>query len=220
MQVLSLINTLYFEGAWSDSFQAANNTTEKFTLADGSQVDATYMNQTFDHHSYYETEDYILFELGFVGGQSMRLVLPKEGKELNSLLTEQSLKAILSSPEESTQKSAKVNLKLPKFSFDSNFNLNKLCQSLGLEELFSESSDLSGISKENIAVSNVQQESHVEIDENGCKAAAYTKIDIREMSLLLDETEEINLSFDRPFLFSIQSGDNAPLFVGTVYQPK
>ena len=27
MQVLSLINTLYFEGAWSDSFQAANNTT-------------------------------------------------------------------------------------------------------------------------------------------------------------------------------------------------
>ncbi len=220
MQVLSLINTLYFEGAWSDSFQAANNTTEKFTLADGSQVDATYMNQTFDHHSYYETEDYILFELGFVGGQSMRLVLPKEGKELNSLLTEQSLKAILSSPEESTQKSAKVNLKLPKFSFDSNFNLNKLCQSLGLEELFSESSDLSGISKENIAVSNVQQESHVEIDENGCKAAAYTKIDVREMSLLLDETEEIDLSFDRPFLFSIQSGDNAPLFVGTIYQPK
>ena len=220
MQVLSLINTLYFEGAWSDSFQAANNTTEKFTLADGSQVDATYMNQTFDHHSYYETEDYILFELGFVGGQSMRLVLPKEGKQLNDLLTEQSLKAILSSPEESTQKSAKVHLKLPKFSFDSNFNLNKLCQSLGLEELFSESSDLSGISKENIAVSNVQQESHVEIDENGCKAAAYTKIDVREMSLLLDETEEIDLSFDRPFLFSIQSGDNAPLFVGTVYQPK
>ena len=220
MQVLSLINTLYFEGAWSSSFHAANNTTEKFTLADGSQVDATYMNQSFDHHFYYETEDYILFELGFVGGQSMRLVLPKEGKELNSLLTEQSLKAILSSPEESTQKSAKVNLKLPKFSFDSNFNLNKLCQSLGLEELFSESSDLSGISKENIAVSNVQQESHVEIDENGCKAAAYTKIDVREMALLLDETEEIDLSFDRPFLFSIQSGDNAPLFVGTVYQPK
>ena len=86
--------------------------------------------------------------------------------------------------------------------------------------MFSESSDLSGISKENIAVSNVQQESHVEIDENGCKAAAYTKIDVREMSLLLDETEEIDLSFDRPFLFSIQSGDNAPLFVGTVYQPK
>lgn len=220
MQVLSLINTLYFEGAWSDSFQAANNTTEKFTLADGSQVDATYMNQTFDHHFYYETEDYILFELGFVGGQSMRLVLPKEGKQLNDLLTEPALKAILSSPEESTQKSAKVNLKLPKFSFDSNFNLNKLCQSLGLEELFSESSDLSGISKENIAVSNVQQESHVEIDENGCKAAAYTKIDVREMSLLLDETEEIDLSFDRPFLFSIQSGDNAPLFVGTIYQPK
>ncbi len=267
MQLLSLINTLYFEGAWSDSFQAANNTTEKFTLADGSQVDATYMNQTFDQHTYYETEDYILFELGFVGGQSMRLVLPKEGKQLNDLLTEPALKAILSSPEESTQKSAKVNLKLPKFSFDSNFNLNKLCQSLGLEELFSESSDLSGISKENIAVSNVQQElpkfsfdsnfnlnklcqslgleelfsessdlsgiskeniavsnvqqeSHVEIDENGCKAAAYTKIDIREMSLLLDETEEINLSFNRPFLFSIQSGDNAPLFVGTVYQPK
>lgn len=40
-QILSIINTLYFEGAWVDSFDAANNTEETFTLEDGSEVDAT-----------------------------------------------------------------------------------------------------------------------------------------------------------------------------------
>lgn len=44
-QVLSIINTLYFEGVWANNFKAENNTTGKFTLADGKQVDVTYMNQ-------------------------------------------------------------------------------------------------------------------------------------------------------------------------------
>ena len=56
------------------------------------------------------------------------------------------------------------------------------------------------------------------MDENGCKAAAYTKMDLMKMSLPV-EMEEYNLSLDRPFLFVIESADQAPLFVGTVYNP-
>lgn len=79
-QILSIINTLYFEGAWVDSFDAANNTEETFTLEDGSEVDATYMNRTFQGATYYETDDYTLFEVSFEGGQTMKFVLPKGGQ--------------------------------------------------------------------------------------------------------------------------------------------
>lgn len=217
-QILSIINTLYFEGAWVDSFDAANNTEETFTLEDGSEVDATYMNRTFQGATYYETDDYTLFEIPFEGGQTMKFVLPKEGSALETLLDQESLGQILSEQEESSVRYADVNLKLPKFSFDSEFDLNETCKALGLEELLEGKADLSGITDERVALSSVKQESHVEVDENGCKAAAYTKMDLMRMSMPVP-MEQYDFSLDRPFLFVIESQDEAPLFVGTVYNP-
>lgn len=217
-QILSIINTLYFEGAWVDSFDAANNTEETFTLEDGSEVDATYMNRTFQGATYYETDDYTLFEVPFEGGQTMKFVLPKEGNALETLLDQESLRQILSEQEESSVRYADVNFKLPKFSFDSEFDLNETCKALGLEELLEGKADLSGITDERVSLSSVKQESHVEVDENGCKAAAYTKMDIMRMSMPVP-MEQYDFSLDRPFLFVIESQDEAPLFVGTVYNP-
>lgn len=217
-QILSIINTLYFEGAWVDSFDASNNTEETFTLEDGSEVDATYMNRTFQGATYYETDDYTLFEVPFEGGQTMKFVLPKEGNALETLLDQESLGQILSEQEESSVRYADVNFKLPKFSFDSEFDLNETCKALGLEELLEGKADLSGITDERVSLSSVKQESHVEVDENGCKAAAYTKMDIMRMSMPVP-MEQYDFSLDRPFLFVIESQDEAPLFVGTVYNP-
>ena len=217
-QILSIINTLYFEGAWVDSFDAANNTEETFTLEDGSELDATYMNRTFQGATYYETDDYTLFEVSFEGGQTMKFVLPKEGNALETLLDQESLGQILSEQEESSVRYADVNFKLPKFSFDSEFDLNETCKALGLEELLEGKADLSGITDERVSLSSVKQESHVEVDENGCKAAAYTKMDIMRMSMPVP-MEQYDFSLDRPFLFVIESQDEAPLFVGTVYNP-
>ncbi len=217
-QILSIINTLYFEGAWVDSFDAANNTEETFTLEDGSEVDATYMNRTFQGATYYETDDYTLFEVSFEGGQTMKFVLPKEGSALETLLDQESLGQILSEQEESSVRYADVNFKLPKFSFDSEFDLNETCKALGLEELLEGKADLSGITDERVSLSSVKQESHVEVDENGCKAAVYTKMDIMRMSMPVP-MEQYDFSLDRPFLFVIESQDEAPLFVGTVYNP-
>lgn len=158
-QILSIINTLYFEGAWVDSFDAANNTEETFTLEDGSEVDATYMNRTFQGATYYETDDYTLFEVPFEGGQTMKFVLPKEGNALETLLDQESLGQILSEQEESSVRYADVNFKLPKFSFDSEFDLNETCKALGLEELLEGKADLSGITDERVSLSSVKQES-------------------------------------------------------------
>ena len=87
-----------------------------------------------------------------------------------------------------------------------------------VEELLEGKADLSGITNERVSLSSVKQESHVEVDENGCKATAYTKMDIVRMSMPVP-MEQYDFSLDRPFLFVIESQDEAPLFVGTVYNP-
>lgn len=217
-QVLSIINTLYFTGSWTNSFQAENNMIDKFTLADGTQMDVTYMTQELTGSSYYQTGKYTMVKLPFENGQTMNFVLPAEGASLSSLLDEETLTQILEEQPEESVNYADVTVRVPKFSFDTEFNLNETCESLGLEELFDGSADLSGIADGDVAVSDVKQESHIEIDENGCKAAAYTKMDIMKMSLPI-EMEKYIFSLDRPFLFVIESQDDAPLFVGTVYQP-
>lgn len=217
-QVLSIINTLYFQNSWANAFDPKENTEGKFTLADGKQINVTYLNQEFKGSAYYETEDYVLFELPFQNGQTMNFVLPKEDKTLSSILTQKHLEDILAPQDANDAKYADVHLQLPKFSFDSKFELNDTCKALELGDLFTSRSDLSGITDGNVAVSNVSQESHIEVDENGCKAAAYTKLDIMRMSLPI-EMEDYTLSLDRPFLFVIESADNAPLFIGTVYNP-
>lgn len=219
MQVLSIINTLYFEGAWSDAFRAENNTKEKFTLSDGTEIDTVYMNQVFENASYYVTEDYTMFILPFTGGQEMRFALPNNEAALDSLLKQDILEQITAEPQETARKDAEVTLKLPKFSFDTAMNLTGTCEKLGLEELLDGTADFSGITDLDVYVSDIMQESHVEIDENGCKAAAYTKMDIRAMAMLPQDTEKYTFSLDRPFLFTIQSQDDAPLFIGTVYNP-
>lgn len=219
MQVLSIINTLYFEGAWSDAFRAENNTKEKFTLSDGTEIDTVYMNQVFENASYYVTEDYTMFILPFTGGQEMRFALPNNEAALDSLLKQDILEQITAEPQETARKDAEVTLKLPKFSFDTAMNLTGTCEKLGLEELLDGTGDFSGITDLGVYVSDIMQESHVEIDENGCKAAAYTKMDIRAMAMLPQDTEKYTFSLDRPFLFTIQSQDDAPLFIGTVYNP-
>lgn len=217
-QVLSIINTLYFTGSWADQFDSQNNVTDKFTLADGTQTDVTYMTQEQKGSAYYQTDKYTMVKLPFENGQTMNFVLPAEGASLSSLLDEQTLQQILADPSEESAHYADVTVRVPKFSYDTEFNLNDTCKALGLEELFDGSADLSGITDGDVAVSDVKQESHVEIDENGCKAAAYTKMDIMKMSMPV-EMEKYTFSLDRPFLFVIESQDNAPLFVGTVYNP-
>ena len=177
------------------------------------------MNQVFENASYYVTEDYTMFILPFTGGQEMRFALPNNEAALDSLLKQDILEQITAEPQETARKDAEVTLKLPKFSFDTAMNLTGTCEKLGLEELLDGTGDFSGITNLGVYVSDIMQESHVEIDENGCKAAAYTKMDIRAMAMLPQDTEKYTFSLDRPFLFTIQSQDDAPLFIGTVYNP-
>ena len=66
-------------------------------------------------------------------------------------------------------------------------------------------------------LSQVQHAARVTIDEYGCTAAAFTVMMMNGASMPPDSVLEMNLN--RPFAFVIVSGEDVPLFIGTVYDP-
>ena len=112
-----------------------------------------------------------------------------------------------------------VDMSLPKFDFESKFNLEESLRSLGIEKAFSaDGGGFSGISDDATCIGEVKQGSRIAIDENGVEAAAYTYIAVDTAAADMPE-EPIELKFDRPFIFIVQSDAGIPLFIGTVQNP-
>ena len=85
--------------------------------------------------------------------------------------------------------------------------------------MFDSTADFSPLLKEEDGgyVSQVRHAARVAIDEEGVTAAAYTLI-LRDGSSM-PPPREVDLVFDRPFAFVIQSRDGLVLFAGIVNEP-
>ena len=147
----------------------------------------------------------------------MIFVLPDEGVDAVSLLGSSDMLEFVTDTDNSDY--GRVELSLPKFGFDSDFNLKESLKSLGMVMAFDDkSADFSGISDVPSFVSGVRAgQQDIEIDENGVEAAAYTIIDFAASADMPDEP--IVLNFNRPFIFIVQSDAGLPLFIGTVQNP-
>lgn len=215
--ILSIINTVYFNYSWSNQFQAENNLTAPFHLPDGSTSDVTYMKQTASGINFEENEQFIQADLGFNGDWSMSFVLPKgENTPEQLIASPESLSTILTG---TSDMYGDVVFQVPKFTFNSEFDLQSTLESMGLASLFGDTADFSNLTEERASLSSAKQETYISVDENGCEASAYTKMDIMRMSMGVEELPVVELTLDRPFLFIIRSTENLPLFIGVVNQP-
>lgn len=88
---------------------------------------------------------------------------------------------------------------------------------LGLTDIFSTASDLSGISPStSLVVSDMIHQANIEIDEKGSTGSAATIIQFLRM-----RTPNLSFVADQPFLFFIIDEENKiPLFAGKVVNPK
>lgn len=66
-------------------------------------------------------------------------------------------------------------LYLPKFRFESKFDLTRILQSMGITDVFVDGADFSGISETiPLKIDQVIQKAFILVDENGTEAAAIT----------------------------------------------
>jgi serpin B len=214
--LMLILNTIYLNDQWSDKFYESVTKQDDFYLADGQTADAQFMYGEF-HTDIIEGEGYTAASLYMKNTGRMIFVLPDEGVDAASILGSADTMAAIADVQNS--RFGMVKMSLPKFDFDSRFDLAENLKALGMQLSFDpDNADFSGMADVQAFVSEVKQGSNVSIDENGVEAAAYTAITM-ETTAAIEDNESIELKLNRPFIFIVQSNEGVPLFIGVVQNP-
>ena len=211
-----LVNAIYFKADWLSQFDAADTFDAPFHLLDGTDVTVKLMNQgTF--MPYYQGDGFQAVDLRYAGESAvMDIFLPDEG---NFEAFESALNAELFNEAINGFQPAGMMLSLPKFTFESSFNLSDTLQSMGMVDAFDENrANFSGMSERNdLYISNVIHKAFVAVDEQGTEAAAATAVIVDAVSAIM---YDVTLTIDRPFIFVIRDKPSGQiLFIGRVLDP-
>jgi serpin B len=212
--VLVLVNTIYFRAGWLDKFDPSYTSPGTFTKLDASQVTVPIMSGEFSVR-YHEGAGYDAVELPYKGEEcSMVLILPDEGEFAN---IESALNAsVLDTVVSSLSYGWEVIVKLPKFSFETKYDLVSALEAMGISAAFHPGADFSGIDGSDDGqpwVSFVAHKSFISVDEWGTLAAAGTAT-----GFTVGET--FHFYAVRPFLFLIRDNETGSiLFLGRVLDP-
>jgi serpin B len=212
---LVLTNAIYFNGKWVTPFDTKGTRDRDFHLLDGSTVSVLMMTQS-GRIQYMAGEGYQAAALPYRdSNMAMLFLLPAEDRfdEIEAQLSSGFLTSIAKAFE-----AQRVRITMPKFSFESSFNLTEALVGMGMPDAFQDA-DFSGMTgNRDLFISNVLHKAYVAVDEEGTEAAAATAV-IMELTAMRDEP--IDMKIDRPFLFLIRDNDTGTiLFVGRVLNPQ
>lgn len=219
--VFALASTVCFSAGWTEAFSEKDTSNRVFHAYDGDLVRA-FMNKKFSSHIYYRGENFGAISLKFTGENKMWLILPDEGYTTADILRSDDYLRLTLDPENWENKSilTGVKLSLPKFDVANQKDLIAGMKNLGVTDIFNWGvSDFSPLTDEpDLFVGKINHAVRVIIDEKGCTAAAFTEVEVLRGN---DTEDKIELEFvlDRPFLFTVSSRDNLPLFAGVVNEP-
>lgn len=207
-----LVNALAFKGTWKVKFdRAATRPGYDFILEDGTRRPVDMMFLRGQMVGTARGHGYTAVRLPYTaadGGAAPYLIayLPDEGVALQSLAKRLSGDA----PRLSFRMQKYTQLGLPKFRVESGFSLLKELGRAGL--------DVNGgypeMGKGDNVVSDIFHNTFVVLDEEGTEAAAATAVMMTRSRPIVEPVDV--LIFNRPFLYSIHSGDaGVPVMCGT-----
>ena len=219
LTMLYLVNAACFDARWDTPYTKADlRTGLPFTAANGTQQTADYMTGT--ESIYLSGNNVTGFVKPYDGGKyAFVALLPDEGVTLTDYLenlTGEHLYKLITD-----HRSADVQVSIPKFSAQSELELEEPLKDMGITDLFNVSTaDLRSIgsapSGNNLYVFSVLHKTYLELDENGTKAAAATSLEVGAGAAPPSEDVK-TVTLDRPFLYMIvDTHACVPLFMGTV----
>jgi serpin B len=211
-----LVNAIYFKADWLQRFSPDSTQEAPFYLLDGSEVTVPTMNQ-IAFSPYAQGDGWQAIELAYQGQMAaMTIILPDDGRfeEVESGLDAGTVSTIL----ESLQRT-QVQLALPKFKFESEFDLPEQLIALGMTDAFDpDKANFSGMTERNdLYIGAVIHKAFVAVDEKGTEAAAATAVIAVESGV---PVSDVTLRIDRPFIFLIRDIPTGQiLFIGRVLNP-
>jgi serpin B len=212
---LVLTNAIYFNAAWEYPFNENMTADGPFYLIDGGQVTVPMMEQTEVFGYYTDGEGYQAVELLYDGDELSMVILLPEDDQFE--VFEEGLQAARVSDIISDLQPTGVTLRMPRFEFESEFNLNDPLKDMGMTAAFGAGADFSGMTgSPDLYIRAVLHQAFVSVDESGTEAAAATAVVMEE------EAPEplVELTIGRPFIFLIRDIETgAILFIGRVMNP-
>ncbi len=213
--VMLLLNAVYFDGAWTTSFDAEQTRREAFQREDGSSVDVEMMSLRNVEVLRANGDSYSAVELPYgAGAFAMLVVVPHPGvgaREWLAGLDADRWADVV----EGLETSRLDLLSMPKFTLTFDAYLNDALIAMGMEPAFVPGADFTRLSPlgQQMCIDFVRQKARIEVDEQGTRAAAATSVGIGLVSFN-------GFVVDRPFVFAIRERrSGAILFVGLVGDP-
>lgn len=209
--VMTLLNAIFFKGAWREPFRPADTRPETFHGAGGPQT-VPLMHRS-GVIGYRETAEFQAAELLYGNGAfAMTVVLPREGRTVAALVEglgptawQQLTGGFAERP---------IDFALPRFRLDHRRKLSADLVAMGMAPAFSEAeADFSRMiaPPPRVMISSVVQKTMLEVNEEGTVAAAATAVQIVPTSL------PPSMRVDRPFLLAIRERFSGTiLFLGQV----
>ena len=220
---LVLTNAIYFNAAWLRRFKEMPTPTDFHPLT-GNAV-AVHMMKRTGKTGYASGNGYQAVDLQYkFGKMSMTILLPDSGTfeafeaSLDNALVGRTLEDI---------ETRAVVLTMPKFEFESTFDLVDTLRAMGMANAFDISrADFSGMDGRScmagnvscLVLSDVIHKAFLAVDEEGTEAAAATAV----IAILVSGAPgpPVEVTVDRPFIFLIRDGETGTiLFIGRVLDP-
>lgn len=202
-------NANYFDGKWSNPFNAAESKVLPFYGLDGKQRNVTTMCNTIEVN-YYQDDSLQMAELPYGQGYySMMVVMPKKSKYLNDVIENADWWGW-----HSQMTKDKAIIRLPRFSAETSWD-NMIGAMRYLDMPSIDGASIPRIVKEfnDIEIALIAHKVAIQVNENGTKAAGVSAGVGRDAGM----TPMPNLSFDHPFIYAIRENTTgAILFMGKV----
>src|SRR5262249_31009260 len=139
-----LTNAIYFQGKWKKEFDKKLTRDEDFTCADGTTHKVPMMHKE-TLFKYAETDSLQAVELPYVGDEVALLVmLPKQANGM-AALEKQMTGEYFNSIVKQMQTAVQVDLSLPRFKVETNYDLVPVMKKLGMIDAFGGNADFSGM---------------------------------------------------------------------------
>ncbi len=231
--LMIIANTIAIDVEWRNTFLCKNTKEEKFYKNDETiNTPMMYTNEDVEYienknakgiikkyRTYFPNDDETINDIN--DGVSLEYIAILPNDDLDSYINNfnrNELNDLLES--KNNYSNYDVNLKLPKYTYDFDYDkFKKDLMNLGMVDAFTPyKADLSNIA-DNLYISEAIHKTHIELSENGTKAAAVTAFAIKANSAF-EQKKEIDITFNKPFIYIIKETNNDNIwFFGKVTTP-
>ena len=211
-----LINAILFDADWKEKYETNDIYEGDFTNADGTTSAVQMLSST--EWRYLENDFFTGFAKPYKENYSYVALLPKKAKSksfLKRAIKELDIPELLRNAEE-----IKTIVEMPEFETAFGQDITRLCQNMGITEIFTPCADFSPMSSKWLRMDQIVHKAKIEVNRKGTRAAAVT-MGVMVAGCAPDFKNIRFVTLDRPFLYAVVHNETGlPVFAGMVNHPE